>query len=166
MIRMKTAFLDILFFVTLQFLSRYCVDLTMLVQDGAIFLSSISPWDSGSQTGFELWVGEREWDWWSECGRLPVPWWLRMRENRRMIVLFSLQRNCCCKQSKQREDIKHSDIPATPLDSWSCDSEDNLIQPLSSKAGSNLNMNFHRICPFIPVAAFSMWLSSHWPPKR
>ncbi len=80
--------------------------------------------------------------------------------------LFSLQRNCCCKQSKQREDIKHSDIPATPLDSWSCDSEDNLIQPLSSKAGSNLNMNFHRICPFIPVAAFSMWLSSHWPPKR
>ncbi len=60
MIQMKTAFLDILFFVTLQFLSRYCVDLTMLVQDGAIFLSSISPWDSGSQTGFELWVGERE----------------------------------------------------------------------------------------------------------
>ncbi len=57
---MKTAFLDILFFVTLQFLSRYCVDLTMLVQDGAIFLSCISPWDSGSQTGSELWVGERE----------------------------------------------------------------------------------------------------------
>ncbi len=80
-----------------------CVDLTLLVQDGAIFLSSISPWDSGSQTGSELWVGEREWDWWSERGRLPVPWWRgERRENKRMIVLFSLQRNCCCKRSKQR----------------------------------------------------------------
>lgn len=150
--------------VTLLFLSRYHVNLTLV-----IFLSSISMglWISN-------WIRALVWGErvrlmeWTRTASSPSVMWRENRENRRMIVLFYLQRKCCCKQSKQRgkKDIKHSDIPATLLDSWSCDSADNLIQSLSSKTGSNLNMNFHRIGPFIPLVAFSMWLSSNWPPKR